>query len=109
MSVHVFPPTDEHVNASRLPRKTRYRDTVTRDGMVLISAARHREIDTELLAERLSQRILDKLRLADEGDIALLELLIDGLFWGGTETPNRTAKAAKALRRRSAKHAPEGA
>lgn len=90
---------------ARRPRRTRYRPMLsTVDGSELMSAERSRELDAEVLCERLSQRFIGHIRLMSDDKLAILEALANGVFWTRDEQLDRLETAASkfAMRKRRA-------
>jgi hypothetical protein len=95
---------------SKPQRKSRYRPTMCNDNeMELISAADHRRMDAEQLCERLSERFIGQIRLMDDDQLIVLEILAQGidnfhdflpdLFNEGTD-PGRVITAARRFAKR---------
>ncbi len=90
------------------PKKTRYQDSYFTDRKtgrthVLISAERYREMDVEILVERLSQRFLGKIRLMDDDQLALLEALATTVQWSSDDNLSRLERAAQRRTQRKVK------
>lgn len=66
---------------ARRPKKTtRFQPILGRDGHVLVSAARMKEMDVEALCERLSEPFLRCLRRASDDELSVLEAFAEGLY-----------------------------
>jgi hypothetical protein len=93
---------------SRSKKSTRYRQTLAQDGSILISAEQSRWLDAEVLLERLSENFIRKIRLMDDDQLVLLEILAEGAFTFDDDQLGRFTKAATALRFRKRRTAPKG-
>lgn len=97
MSATIVPFQKPSRQPSPTPNATRYTPTMFSDGSaVLISAERHRQIDAEVLCERLTDDFIGMIRLMTDDELAILEVLAEGVFHTSSDDDGgRLAEAAK--------------
>ena len=85
-------------------RRSRYRPMLSSRGTELISAAMRRQLDAEALCERLSSGFVGTLRLMDDDELLVLELVANGIsshhdflpdLFGEGRDPDRVIDAAR--------------